>query len=89
MWRNFVDDLLHAPGAQRDRYPYEARLRVMLHLLAEENRAIPPGELAHLEEVDLRLKTRWQPGGFIWPAEIEAGFPTETYWYLYGQPNIH
>lgn len=85
LWGGFIDELLHEPSAQQDRYPYEVRLRVMLDLLAHESNAIPTDELTQLAKTDLRLKARWKPGDFIWPAALEAGFPAGPYWYLYGR----
>ncbi len=36
-------------------------------------------------QLDARLRARLKTGGFIWPAEVQAGFPSGEFWFLYGQ----
>ncbi len=36
--------------------------------------------------LDNNLQKRWQPGEFIWIKDWQAAYPSDTYWYLYGQP---
>ncbi len=40
----------------------------------------------HLATLDLRLRNRWQPGEFVWPAEWATAYPRDDYWWLYGLP---
>ena len=42
----------------------------------------------HLAALDTRLRGRWQPGDFVWPAAWEPAYPREVYWWLYGSPRV-
>jgi hypothetical protein len=84
LWRNFLEDYRQNPGADADRYAYEVRNRIMLHLLAPEASDIPPAETELLAGLDQLLRAVLVPGDFIWEKELAPGFPRNTYWYLYG-----
>ena len=84
MWRDFIEEYRESPGANVDRYSYEVRLRVMLHLLREESHLQNKAEVDLLNSLDAYLKVNLNPGKFIWESEIQAGFPPDVYWYLYG-----
>lgn len=85
LWRDFVEEYRKNPQANRDRYAYEVRRRVMLHLLGAEAGEVPPVERELLASLDLVLRVDIIPGGFVWEQELAPGFPKETYWYLYGK----
>ncbi len=84
MWRNFLDDYRGNPAEYAPSYPYEVRLRVMIALLQE---ALPP--IVHVDEavrgLDALLRAVFQPGDFVWEAELQTAFPPEPFWYLYGR----
>jgi len=84
MWRDFIEEYRDSPSANVDRYSYEVRLRVMLHLLGEESDLQNKAEVDLLNSLDAYLKVNLTPGKFIWESEIQAGFPSDVYWYLYG-----
>jgi hypothetical protein len=85
MWGDFIQEYRDNPQDNTDRYGYEVRLRVMLHLLKSEIGHQNPTEVELLSGLDGYLKSVLIPGSFIWEAEIQAGFPHGDYWYLYGK----
>jgi len=84
LWSNFLADYRHNPYQHADAYPHEVGYRVMLHLLMAEL-PIPPAEQAALFQLDGTLRASLIPGDFTWDAGLEAGFPRDVYWYLYGK----
>ncbi len=85
MWRDFVEDYRHAPQDNADRYPYEVRLRAMVSLLKSEGGGKLPAEADLLQVLDKFLKASLVTDEFIWEPELQPGFPTSTFWYLYGR----
>jgi hypothetical protein len=83
MWSDFINDYQTSPQDNADRYHYEVRVRVMLDLLLPEGKT-PQAEVDLLRTMDTYLRAVLVPGDFIWEAELQNGFPRETYWYLYG-----
>jgi hypothetical protein len=83
LWRDYVDDLCDQPRHKVANYHFQVRWRTALDFLNIEAAGRPDTDLAHLFEVDLRLKKISQPGNFVWEAELEAAFPKERFWYLY------
>lgn len=84
LWRNFWSDYRDNPSQQSDRYSYEISRRVLLELLVQEALDIPQRELDLLNKLDSALRPKLESGAFIWPMELQAGFPRYPYWYLYG-----
>ncbi len=84
LWQAYLGDYRHNPEQHADAYPQEVRYRVMLHLLKGELPA-PPAEQELLVQLDNLVRANWNPGGFVWEAKLQTGFPRETYWYLYGK----
>jgi hypothetical protein len=84
LWQNFLEDHRKNPAAHYDRYAYEVRSRVVLHLQLEEGVHIPSEKVEMLPHLDRFLKAVFISGDFIWEAELSQGFPPEPYWYLYG-----
>ena len=85
MWRDFIEEYRNAPQDNADRYPYEVRLRTMLSLLQSEGGEQLPAEADLLTVLDAYIKSVLSMGGFVWEPEIQAGFPKDVYWYLYGK----
>lgn len=85
MWGDFIQEYQKNPGDNADRYGYEVRLRVMLSLLEPEISARESAEVKLLDSLDKYVKSVMVPGGFIWDVDIQAGFPREQYWFLYGK----
>lgn len=88
MWKDRLEELLRDPSPVY--YRYEVRLRVILALLAEDVLAgIPLQEQEYLAGLDARLSGASVKAGFIWEPAQQAGFPEETYWYLYRELRNH
>ncbi len=85
MWSDFLEEYRSNPQENADRYSYEVRIRVMLELLKSESDGRPPAEIEMLSGLDRYLKSVFRSDGFSWEAEVQAGFPKEIYWYLYGE----
>ncbi len=82
MWKDRLEELVRDPSAAF--YRYEVRLRVILALLADDLLAgIPLQEQEYLAGLDARFRGASVKTGFIWDPAQEAGFPEETFWYLY------
>jgi len=84
LWRNFLEEYRHDADAHYDRYAYEVRLRVMLHLLQPDANPLPQAQLEMLAGLDLVLEKWLQPSNFIWEPDLQPGFPETDFWYLYG-----
>lgn len=84
-WRNFLEDYRHDPAGNVDRYRSEARMRVMLELLDQNNPYIPPEQRQLLAVLDSYLAARLRPTSFIWEEEIQPSFPKDQFEYLYGE----
>lgn len=85
LWRDFLEEYRQDPFDNFSRYHYEVRRRVMLNLLASETDQIPPAQSTLLEALDQVLRAKFIPGEFLWEQELSNGFPSATYWYLYGR----
>jgi hypothetical protein len=84
LWRDFLMGYRESPESNYDRYAYEVGRRVQLHLLEEEAESISSDDVRLLDSLDRLLKSAFQPGEFIWEADLSPGFPPQIYWYLYG-----
>jgi hypothetical protein len=84
LWRDFLMDYQESPESNYDRYAYEVNRRVQLKLLREEAERISYEEIKLLDSLDRLLEASFQPGEFVWEAELSSSFPPQIYWYLYG-----
>jgi hypothetical protein len=85
MWQDFLQEYKDNPQDNADRYAYEVRLRTMLELLMVEFQPQNADDIESLSHLDKYLRVALKPAGFIWEGEIQAGFPREKYWFLYGK----
>lgn len=86
LWRDLLEELLADPAEAV--YRYEIRSRVILELLQKDLLAEPRvHEQDFLAGLDARLRGASEEHGFIWEAELQAGFPRDPYWYLYRKLN--
>jgi hypothetical protein len=87
LWRAFVSDLEESPD-RAGNYAYEVRHRVMLARLTELAPDNP--ELNEATDkalaVDRRLRRLFERSAFIWDEQLQAIYPQQDYWYLYGHP---
>jgi hypothetical protein len=86
LWRNYIQDYRSNPEGNVDRYAYEVGRRVQLQLLDQEVDDLPETEMKLLDGLDKFLLAVLIPGPFIWESQLEAAFPRDIYWYLYGKP---
>lgn len=85
LWRNYIDDYHNSPEDNYDRYSFEISRRVLMDLLQPFLETSSTQNLQILTELDEILRNNFIPGTFIWDKEIEQGFPSANYWYLYGR----
>jgi len=84
LWRDFLEEYREHPEMNHDRYPYEVNRRVILNLLAPDADEVEPAEFNLLLILDNYLKAVLDRGEFIWDQDLESEFPSEPFWYLYG-----
>jgi len=85
MWRGFLQEYKDNPQEHADRYAYEVRLRTMLELLGDEYQPQNAEDIESLSRLDKYLRSAFMPAEFTWEGEIQAGFPRDKYWFLYGK----
>lgn len=84
LWQEYLTDYRHNPEGYADAFPQEVRNRATLDLLLAELYT-PPAEHEIVIHLDDLLREYFMPGTFVWDPGLQAGFPREVYWYLYGQ----
>jgi len=86
-WENYMDELRQDPEIHGDYYAQEIRTRAILDFLMPEMDPPVGAYLDLLTGLDRVLREVLKPTNFIWPTDLVAGFPKESYWYLWGLPN--
>lgn len=88
-WERSLKELLDDRQPSMAFYRNDVEKRVMIDALVEalqaESVAIKPELPGKIERLDETLKRRWQSGAFVWPAQFEAAYPADDYWWLYGE----
>lgn len=85
-WRNYLQEYRQEPERHAAYYAYEVRWRVLVELLEMEVDSLNENENELQSGLDLILRAVFLPGNFIWLELLQPAFPSEKYWYLYGQP---
>ncbi|MBN1316842.1 MAG: hypothetical protein JXA42_15290 [Anaerolineales bacterium] len=89
-WNWFVEDCNARKTSCIQYYPTEAELRTLIHLLLKEGDRF--GEVEKEKEtlagMDTRFRRWFQPGVFVWRAELEPAYPKSEFWWLYGKPEF-
>lgn len=84
-WATFMDDATRRPN-DLAYYAHEVRARAKIYLLAQVlGAALPIAEKRRINELDARLYEMWEPGAFVWDPRLQAAFPQEACWWLYGR----
>lgn len=87
LWGTYLDGYHGDPLSIIHSYPNHVSQRVIIQALMEEQDAgslmVAPLQMM-LQTLDAALKVIFEPGGFVWEPELMAGFPKDTYWYLFG-----
>lgn len=89
LWSEALKELLEDDAPSMAYYRTEVENRVILEALLEALKAQAVGLEADLIEqlatLDRKLRQRWEPGPFVWPAEWQPAYPRSQYWWLYGE----
>ena len=87
LWQAYLADLVDQPAAGED-YPHQVSNRVMAWRLIELAAAQP--DLTQLRTrmggLDDRLRGLFARGTFIWDPRLQAVYPPDSFWFLYGRP---
>jgi hypothetical protein len=87
LWQRFWEECGEQPRTCAENYANEVTQRVIAGLLLHQfPRVAAAPEAAPLEALDRQVRARLRGDRFVWPAELQAGFPAAAYWYLYGLP---
>lgn len=91
-WEEYLKDMDRGTFDRSSNYATAVETRAIIQALL--NRLdMPPYRTEarpeqHLATLDTRLRGRWQPGDFVWPAAWGPAYPREAYWWLYGSPRV-
>jgi hypothetical protein len=85
-WENVLKEIRLDPEEHLDFYRYEVRWRVLIQLLLSELKELEIAQQEQLNGLDLLLRALFAPGDFIWEPELAPGFPSVSYWFLWGHP---
>lgn len=88
LWRDYLEEFRLHPENHADRYAYEVSRRVLLDLLQAETGDIPGAETELLAALDRQLQAHFAPGAFVWENGLQAAFPPDQFWYLYGNLRV-
>lgn len=80
-WGHYLDELHKKKDSHAPYYPNEVRLRTILQLLSAD---LEKGAHPELISLDVVLQSLLTPGKFVWEEAVQAGFPQEAFWFLYG-----
>lgn len=88
-WQWFVEDCLARKSSCVDYYATEAEVRTIVALLlrAGEQVDLSP-HIERLGQLDQGFRTWFKAGEFIWRASLQASFPVDEFWWLYGRPEF-
>ncbi len=84
-WGNYLDEVQRHPQEHAAYYAYEVRLRVFLALLILRTEQIAESEADLLAKLDQKLRAQFVPGAFLWEHDLRAGFPEDSFWFLWGK----
>lgn len=91
-WEEYLKDMDRGTFDRSSNYATAVETRAIIQALLDRL-GMPPYRVEarptqHLSTLDTRLRGRWQPGDFVWPAAWEPAYPRAEYWWLYGSPRI-
>lgn len=88
-WAWFLEDYERGPEEGAASFPAQVHIRLKIALLLEEAEglglAVAPLR-RRLQELDQTLRRHWIPGPFLWEEALQAAFPQDRFWWLYGRP---
>lgn len=83
LWQAYVDDV-HERQASAGEYAHQVRNRVIAERLLPIVPPVPSGQEQRRQALDRSLRRIFQPGGFVWEAELVSAYPQPQFWFLYG-----
>ncbi len=90
-WGRYLDDMRQEPKVAGINYETAVTNRAMITALLDRLQTPPyrldGGLTETIEAFDKGLRTHWQKGEFVWPADWKPAYPQEKYWWLYGRPH--
>lgn len=86
LWQDYLEELAQNPNDHAAGYSYQVRQRAIIELLKTETTEQVPAEIDRLARLDDRLRGLTQPAPFVWEPELQAAFPSGSYWFLYRTP---
>ncbi|MBP6016477.1 MAG: hypothetical protein KA586_07125 [Candidatus Promineofilum sp.] len=91
-WEEYLKDMDRGVFDRSSNYGTAVETRAIIQALLDRLQ-MPPYHVEarpqqHLATLDTRLRGRWQPGEFVWPAEWAVAYPQAAYSWLYGSPRI-
>ena len=91
-WEEYLKDMDRGTFDRSSNYATAVETRAIIQALLNRL-GMPPYRAEdrpeqHLAALDTRLRGRWQPGDFVWPAAWEPAYPREVYGWLYGSPRV-
>ena len=91
-WSGYLRDLTSKVAADKHHYSGIVDIRVVIESMMKKLQTDPyrleDQIVRGMDSFDKKLRTCWQVGDFLWEPVWQAAYPQETYWYLYGQPEI-
>lgn len=88
----YLEDCGTNPAGCDGGWPNEAEKRTILEHLRLEAIALDalPRELkSDLSQLDTHLRRHYRTSQFIWDESLQAAYPQEQFWWLYGRPKPH
>lgn len=83
-WGHYIHEIQRDPQEHGAYYSHEVRLRVLIELLLTEIRQPDSADIQRLARLDFILSGWLIAGDFLWEEDLQAGFPRDPYWYLWG-----
>jgi hypothetical protein len=89
-WNWFADDCNARKKSCIQYYATESELRTLIHLLLKEGDRFGDfiKEQKKLAGIDANFRRWFQPGEFVWRAELEPAYPKSEFWWLFGKPEF-
>ncbi len=88
-WAWYLEDYAQRPEEVTPSYPAQVPIRLKIELLLEEAERLgmDVGNARNrIRALDQALRRHWRPGPFLWEEPLQAAFPPDRFWWLYGRP---
>ena len=82
LWTNSLEEFKDE-GVIDPSFAAQVKNRVLVELLMDESRMIPPQIKLQIDEADDNLKGISTPGEFIWDSLLSNCFTNDKFWFLY------